>query len=725
MNLHFTPLRTVIVLLAVLTAQFAQAGRRAPLNTQDLTDAQADSIEKVLWRQLETTPTLKDSVKVMYNIFDVLYDREKQKRAGELLYTYTFRAQDNDGALEALRLLSMVYADGTAHGDSLMSSVLQRAEMLPVSPHQRETVTFIRLYRKQRKVRSMNDEQRAKSLHDDLNDFDGDTKTDLYRRIEMLFTIVLYFQDRSNSVMLADYLGQLEKLIKKLPADAVALPNLYYSMAAFINTYTGHGAEAVEADRQLLSLMDRLRVKYKNGGRIYRRFKTNRYTSYMRMLANYKYLRPGEHEYVYRRINQIADSVSRVRNDIEQNGVVPAYYAMSTGDYARAVPLLLKAIDNPYNRTRRFLLTGMLLEAAGKSGNDAALLKAYRAYLPMVEARVQTTEADRIIEHQVLLDVNNLEASNARLIAQNSDIMASERNRSRWQLVFMGALLLLLLVVVAVAYNRNRNFTARMRKANQDLRAERDNMKKAGQKLIEARDSARHAERQKSDFINALCHEISEPVNAIVGYSQLVVDSVDEKRRTTLEKFTDIIKLNADIIKTLVNDVLDSSELENSQVVVKNQMMSMHSMAELAAGSLRSRLQPGVTMTVAPMPGSDPQLTIDTDPLRAGQVLMNMISNAVKFTEKGSVSVLYGSEDKTGNPMFVVQDTGPGIPPDKAEAVFGRFEKLSNAGQGIGLGLYLCRLVCEVLGARICIDTKYSGGTRVVFVLPLHRPKTR
>jgi signal transduction histidine kinase len=281
--------------------------------------------------------------------------------------------------------------------------------------------------------------------------------------------------------------------------------------------------------------------------------------------------------------------------------------------------------------------------------------------------------------------------------------------------------LALILLLLFFAYRRSMRLTHNIADANQMLTTERDNLRRIQKELISARDKAKSAEQHKTDFINTISHEVSEPVNAIVGYSQLIVDSVDDKRRASLERFIQIIQLNAQLLTTLVNDVLDVSELENSRIVIKLKNISLKEMCEFSADSVRARLLPGVELNVAPLHPDQQACNIDTDALRAEQVLVNLLSNAVKFTDKGHINVLYGIDKDSQTAKMIVEDTGPGIPKGKERKIFDRFYKGSQVSQGIGLGLPICRLVSRLLGGTVELDTNYTDGARFVFTLPLHK----
>jgi signal transduction histidine kinase len=120
------------------------------------------------------------------------------------------------------------------------------------------------------------------------------------------------------------------------------------------------------------------------------------------------------------------------------------------------------------------------------------------------------------------------------------------------------------------------------------------------------------------------------------------------------------------------------------------------------------------------MEGCDDECSIDTDPTRAEQVIINLLTNAAKFTEKGRISVLYGIDTAENVAKIVVEDTGSGIPAGKEQKIFERFYKGSQITQGIGLGLPICRLVSRLLGGSVDLDTTYTSGARFIFTLPIN-----
>lgn len=694
--------------LTVLALAPALAGGTPAAKAQNLTQV-ADSLRTAL----KTNKTSADSISSLLKLSDVA-PRGNRVAVLDELYRTAKRANDQSVMLDALRQMSAT----EPKNDSLHRMLIERAQELPKSAEQRESETFINLNHSQFKVYGLSGKERSDSLHTLMQDFESDRIEDKYQRIEILFTICTFLRDSAHKPLLANFLEELKHLIDGLPQHPGALRNLYYSMASMAYSNAGTTQKALESDSVMLEIISRLEESYARQGRVHRNYDTHRYTIYQRMLGNYASLTTEQVDDLYGRLKELAARNISVDKDMRARGLTEAYHAMAHKEYARAVPLLKYSLGKSQNNVYRYPLLKMLIEATRESGNDSELLKAYEDYLPVVEFRNDSIDADYIMQYKVLLDYKTLKEENRSLDAEN-DRLEIEGQR---KLIIFGCIIVLLVTVLAVlflvAWRRSRAMAQRLSDSNRDLLYERDKMRRTQADLIRARDDAQVAERQKTDFINTISHEVSEPINAIVGYSQIIIDSMDDKRRKNMERFINIIEVNALLLRTLVNDVLDVAELENSQVLLKRQRVGMDSLAQVAADSMRPLLKPGVTMTCEPLTPGDADATVDVDPARLEQILGNIVSNAVKFTEEGRIDIRYGIDRKSGKPVFIVEDTGPGIPADKRESIFNRFEKLSSSSQGIGLGLYICRLVARVLDATVEVDPDYSGGTRMIITLP-------
>lgn len=670
-----------------------------------------DSLEN----RLSMARTSQDSMPILYNLYDLQVGAAASASYAERLFRTAGNAGNNTARMEALRMLTQVNVPGVDN-DSMRAIQVHRAEILPVSDTQRETVTFIRQVRLQNRIRDLDESQRLDLLHNKLAEFDTDEKADIYRRIEMLFTICIFLHNRANSPLLLDYLEKLKGMIDRLPTEPGALKSLYYNLAGRANTAAGHYQAAVKSDTEYLQFVDSLQQRYVRKGRPLREYTIYYYTIYQRILGNYKALTPAQVKEVYGKLKKLAADEPMVAGDMARLGITESYYAMARGEYARAVPLLqysLKGVESP---SREINLLRLLIEAAKASHNDKALLEAYQRYTPIIEHQNLAVDADRIIEHEILHDVNYLQANNKQLESRN----ARMRDGQHRTILISGIVLLVVLgvamIMLSVAYRRRKRIADNLSATNAALKAESANLKKAQAELIEARDEARRAEREINEFITTVSHEIADPVEAMVGYSQLIVDSIDDKRRGALDGFVKIIETNAQMIRTLVNDILDTAELENREVTVRNKRLEMRQLAGVAVDSHSSNLSPDIKLSYEPLPGTPADVTIDTDPSRVEQILGNLVSNALKFTEKGFVTVKYGILPDS-RPVFIVEDSGPGIPPEKRPIIFDRFVKLNSTMPGVGLGLYICKMVADLIGATVELDDDYEDGTRMVLTL--------
>lgn len=232
--------------------------------------------------------------------------------------------------------------------------------------------------------------------------------------------------------------------------------------------------------------------------------------------------------------------------------------------------------------------------------------------------------------------------------------------------------------------------------------------------LIKAKEKAEEANLLKSAFLANMSHEIRTPLNAIVGFSEVLTsgDFSPEEQK----EFCDIIKKNSDSLLVLVSDILDISRIESGHVTMT---LDEADVVEVINHSVLTVKQSRKTNVIFMVDVPLDSLRIITDAYRLKQVLVNLLSNAVKFTPEGSITVSLEVDKEAGLLYFAVTDTGCGIPPDKTEKIFERFEKLNEFAQGTGLGLSISRLIVEKLGGKIWVDTNYRVGARLIFTHPM------
>ena len=232
--------------------------------------------------------------------------------------------------------------------------------------------------------------------------------------------------------------------------------------------------------------------------------------------------------------------------------------------------------------------------------------------------------------------------------------------------------------------------------------------------LREAKDKAEESSRLKSAFLANMSHEIRTPLNAIVGFSDVLSagdTSLEEQRG-----YFDIIKTNSDLLLRLINDILDVSRLEAGRV---NFSMEKCDVVQVCRQALASVVQARRSSNHLIFESDLEILEMRTDIQRLQQVVINLLSNADKFTEKGIITLNLKLDKGCGMAVFSVSDTGCGIPLEKQKQVFERFEKLNEYAQGTGLGLSICRLTVQKWGGKIWIDSTYTKGARFIFTHPL------
>lgn len=236
--------------------------------------------------------------------------------------------------------------------------------------------------------------------------------------------------------------------------------------------------------------------------------------------------------------------------------------------------------------------------------------------------------------------------------------------------------------------------------------------------LTGALDKAKMADRMKTAFIQNMSHEIRTPLNAIVGFSSLLADEYNEINPEEAKEFSNLINKNSDLLTTLVNDILDLSNLESGKYQMQFSPYSVQTLCNDTIDCIKQRVPEGVELKV----DYDEDIQLVMDNKRVEQILINYLTNACKHTEKGSITLSY--KIMNNYVEFAVTDTGDGIPKDKAESVFQRFEKLNQFKQGTGLGLNICRAIASQLQSRCWVDTGYTDGARVIFELNRFLKKT-
>lgn len=230
--------------------------------------------------------------------------------------------------------------------------------------------------------------------------------------------------------------------------------------------------------------------------------------------------------------------------------------------------------------------------------------------------------------------------------------------------------------------------------------------------LIDAKRRAEDADRMKSVFLANMSHEIRTPLNAIVGFSEIISLTEDEEEK---KEYLGIIQKNSGLLLQLINDILDLSRIESGKSEMHLDVVSLSAVVA-EAGKVHSLKMPDGVHLKMVLPEED--ITIFTDRNRLTQVLSNFMSNAIKNTSKGCITLGLMKEEESVR--VYVSDTGCGISKEKLPLIFNRFEKLNDFVQGTGLGLPICKSIVERLGGRIEVESELGKGSTFTICLPLN-----
>ena len=230
------------------------------------------------------------------------------------------------------------------------------------------------------------------------------------------------------------------------------------------------------------------------------------------------------------------------------------------------------------------------------------------------------------------------------------------------------------------------------------------------QELIEAKRRAEEADKMKSVFLANMSHEICTPLNAIVGFSEIIAVTENEEEKL---QYLEIIQKNSNLLLQLINDILDLSRIESGKSEMHFQKIEISGLVEEVEKVHQLKMKTDVELKVIRPEG---EYWTSTDRNRVMQVLFNFLSNAIKNTEKGTITL--GLKHEGNWLKLYVSDTGYGIAKEKLPQIFTRFEKLNDFVQGTGLGLSICKSIVERLGGRIEVVSELGKGSTFALYLP-------
>lgn len=666
-------------------------------------------IRDSLMTALPNVTTSADSIIALYNIFDLSASVSERSESASQLMALAERTGNDTVVMDMIRQM----ANANQADDSLMVRLLERMEAFPESNLKKETLAFIRVCRAAQMSKMMTEDMRQQKILDLIKEYSKSDADDPYEQMTQLFAICSFLSNETHGQLLMEYFSDLQHYVAMLPLTTFLIRNRLYLQQAITYTNNGESRKAIEADRKMLDIMDELEEDYRRQGRLYCNFDLNRYVSLRRILKNYQALTDSEAEEYYRQIQDVASKHESARADMEYYRQPQMCIYMKRGDYAKAMPIIKSNLEKSSDIFSRRYYLQLMMTAAEALGDTEARLATSMEYARSLEDFVKLKSAERYRELQIIYEVNRLKDRNT----VNELERQRESNRLKNIVINISVIALIVLIIVAMVFvglfRRFKRLSASLKQSNRELEHESEVLRSTRDRLIAARDKASEAEKNKTDFINYISHEIITPLNTITEYSQMIIDSTDESRRDYLSHFSRVVQLNTLMLQSFVLDLQDFSLLESTRMTVKIRPTDIKSICLLSLDNVKINLNPGVSLRF-PKKDAEPVL-IETDPYRLQVVLLNLLNNAAKFTESGTITLDY--EIKPDQVMFTVTDTGCGVPEGKEETIFNRFTT-DDSSSGHGLGLPVCRLIATLLHGSVELDTAYTGGARFIFTIP-------
>lgn len=664
--------------------------------------------------QLAQAEDAQDSIMPLYRLYDLEpYPAQRRELAWQLYKTAT-NARDIETRYDMIRHLANLHF----RNDSALSRIEKELHRLPRTNEYNTTKLFVDMVRVDNLLQNDDSLRKAERLNEYIRIFQDGHNTDPYERAAILYALCIYLGRETRGELLENYLGRLIKTVNGLDLTDGSVRTKIYNRASPIFFENQNYRRTIDADMRLLHEIDSLENIYKVENRVYHNAPIYRYRSYRRILGCYPELTSEQIEDYYDRIQKLAKLHPYVAQDLHTNRLADIYYAMGTKNYSGAKELIKSQVDKPYNADRRLLLLQMLKTAAAETGDHEAEIYANSGLSEELQRKLETKENERSRELQIVYDMSELRQENSDLLEEKHAATIQSR-RTIIIIAVIAVLILSLLSAMLFRKNRhNRNLARSLKATNENLRAERDGLRKMQFQLTQVTEQSKRAEKRKTDFIHNLSHELKVPLAAIAEYSQVIADCIPDDRRAYLDHFASIINKNVNLVMRLVNDVLDIAAIENNTFSITPAPVEVSNMCELAINNVFEKGKPSSdNIKFVFNPENRPDAVVETDSQRVSQVLMNLLDNAQKFSEHGTITLDYINNPHDHILTFIITDQGRGVPDGKEEEIFERYIRLDHTTHGCGLGLFIARLVAQRLGGDVKLDTSYHGGARFIFTI--------
>lgn len=346
----------------------------------------------------------------------------------------------------------------------------------------------------------------------------------------------------------------------------------------------------------------------------------------------------------------------------------------------------------------------LLVLLAQYEGNTS---EAFR-YLQRLEFVNDSIESELLDSELAELDV--------RLGKADAEYRAEQTLRRQQMImaVWVGILLTIIIIGMFVWNRMSRKQNIQLKLAHEATEQKNRELITSQSATAKALEEAENANAMRLHFIQNMTHEIRTPLNAIFGFTQLLTDSTIELDKESEAEMRSVITDSTQKLTAMVDDIILLSNYDSHTVKVNKAPTSSRFIIEETVRRVTAPLSVDVALTV----DMDSDIALNTDAEKLISAMVQVVTNAFKFTERGSVTIGVNCTEREGYVTFFVADTGKGVPQEMSEQIFDRFFKADEFVPGTGLGLPLCRVIMESLGGSVLLDTSYTDGARFVLHVP-------
>lgn len=661
--------------------------------------------------RLEAAATAADSIPLIYDIHDLTPENDCLP-CTRRMFEVARRAGNQDVQLDMLRQWARI---GARKGnDSVVAEALELVDEMPSSENQRQTRTFI-LASKSSTQRFESDSDRSAYLRQLMKKYlDAPDDIDPYERIDLLFAITTLLSAETQGELLSEYLDYLDKAITALPK----LPNNFLrskfnAIAAPAYAHNDEIAKSIKADRSQLLNICQLQKLYRSAGRFYKNFDANRYASLRRMLLNYEHLTDKELSDYHSQVLEIVERNPEIAADYQNDPSAGIGMLVHQGKLDKAIAAAKRAAADASNLYDRRRTMRQLIDIAEKAGDTLLQLSTENRNYYVLEEYVKHKANERVRELQILYDVNAMRrhSASARL----------QRDRAKLVTLYCAVALLVLLLTASIAVGlryRKRGKTLIVEKSA--LRAEIDELKHVREELRVMTEKARDAETEKVQLISYMSRELSAPLNAIVNYSQMVVENAREESKEFMRHFASVIEMNSRILQSVANDIQDFSMIDSKQVQLHRVPVDANIIAEMPVESIKPQLAENVSIEFTPLPGADNFIT--TDPRRLQIVLLSALANVARVTLSGKIDVSIKFDSDNGTCSYIITANGETLSHrEELKEMFGNnWDRFVPDTSIAGLNLPNCRMILDALGGTLVQDEENPDLLRLVLTIPIN-----